>query len=66
MDMKAWDACADESLDESDFDGEPCWLGLDLASTSDMTAKVKIFQRKIDGSSHYYLFGDYWLPRTGD
>ena len=64
MDMKAWDACADESLDESDFDGEPCWLGLDLASTSDMTAKVKIFQRKIDGSSHYYLFGDYWLPRT--
>lgn len=64
MDMKAWDACADESLDESDFDGESCWLGLDLASTSDMTAKVKIFQRKIDGSSHYYLFGDYWLPRT--
>lgn len=64
MDMKAWDACADKSLDESDFDGEPCWLGLDLASTSDMTAKVKIFQRKIDGSSHYYLFGDYWLPRT--
>lgn len=64
MDMKAWDACADESLDESDFDGEPCWLGLDLASTSDMTAKVKIFQKKIDGSSHYYLFGDYWLPRT--
>lgn len=64
MDMKAWDACADESLDESDFDGEPCWLGLDLASTSDITAKVKIFQRKIDGSSHYYLFGDYWLPRT--
>lgn len=64
MDMKAWDACADESLDESDFDGEPCWLGLDLASTSDMTAKVKIFQRKIDGASHYYLFGDYWLPRT--
>lgn len=64
MDMKAWDACADESLDESDFDGEPCWLGLDLASTSDMTAKVKIFHRKIDGSSHYYLFGDYWLPRT--
>ena len=64
MDMNAWDACADESLDESDFDGEPCWLGLDLASTSDMTAKVKIFQRKIDGSSHYYLFGDYWLPRT--
>lgn len=64
MDMKAWDACADKSLDESDFDGEPCWLGLDLASTSDMTAKVKIFQKKIDGSSHYYLFGDYWLPRT--
>lgn len=64
MDMKAWDACADESLDESDFDGEPCWLGLDLASTSDMTAKVKIFQKKIDGSSHYYLFEDYWLPRT--
>ena len=64
MDMKAWDACADESLDETDFDGEPCWIGLDLASTNDMTAKVKIFHRMVNSEDNYYLFGDYWLPRA--
>lgn len=64
MDMKAWDACAGESLDETDFDGEPCWIGLDLASTNDMTAKVKIFHRMVNSEDNYYLFGDYWLPRA--
>jgi phage terminase large subunit-like protein len=32
MDMRSWDACADQDLDIESFAGQPCWIGLDLAS----------------------------------
>lgn len=58
MDMRAWDSCADTSLSLSDFENEECWIGLDLASKVDISAKVYVFSR--DGV--VYLFGTYWLP----
>lgn len=64
MDMKAWGRCADSSLSADDFEGQPCFIGLDLASKIDIAAKVRIFPRDIDGETHYYIFGDYWLPRS--
>ena len=59
MDMRAWEACADPSLSVEDFQGEPCYIALDLASKTDIAAKMLLFVR--DG--HYYAFGDYYLPR---
>lgn len=59
MDMRAWDACADPSLSVEDFEGEPCFLALDLASKTDIAAQIKLFER----GGHYYAFGDYYLPR---
>jgi phage terminase large subunit-like protein len=59
MDMRAWDACADPSLSVEDFEGEPCFMALDLASKTDIAAKINLYVR--DG--HYYAFGDYYLPR---
>ena len=59
MDMRAWDACADPSLSVEDFEGEPCYMALDLASKTDIAAKINLYVR--DG--HYYAFGDYYLPR---
>ena len=64
MDMKAWAKCADELLTLADFEGNECYLGLDLASKVDIAAKVRCFPRKVDGVTHYYFFGDYWLPRS--
>lgn len=63
MDMRAWDACADGTLDETDFEGEPVWIGLDLASKVDIAAKVMVFKREIAGKDHFYCFGHYYLPR---
>ncbi len=60
MDMRAWDACADASLSEQDFLGEPCFIGLDLASKVDIAAKAKIFQR--DG--RFYVFLTHYLPEA--
>lgn len=62
MNMHAWDACADDSLDEADFDGEDCVIACDLATKVDIAAKVKLFWRDIEGVRHYYAFGRYYLP----
>ena len=62
MDMRAWDRCADLDLDIDGFAGEPCYIGLDLATRSDIAAQVQLFTREIDGLSHFYVFGHYYLP----
>jgi phage terminase large subunit-like protein len=59
FDVDAWKDCADPNLKLADFVGEPCRIGLDLASKRDINAKIKIFRRGID----YYLFPKFWLPR---
>lgn len=64
MDMSAWDACADTSLKPDDFAGEPCFIGLDLASKRDLAAKVLLFPRAEGGKTHVYAFGQYYLPES--
>ena len=46
MDMRAWERCADKTLQLSDFAGEPCWMGLDLAQKKDFAALCLVFQRE--------------------
>lgn len=60
MNMLAWDACADRSLKEEDFRGEPCVVALDAAFKKDLFAKVKVFQRGRD----VYVFGRYYMPQA--
>lgn len=63
LDMRAWDACADVGLGVEDFAGQPCWIGLDLASKVDIAALVLVFAHPtIDGA--YAVFGRYWLPEA--
>jgi phage terminase large subunit-like protein len=64
MDMRAWDRCADTTLTLDDFAGSDCHIGLDLATRSDICAKVRVFNRDIDGKTHYTVFGDYYLPEA--
>ena len=63
MDMRAFEACKDETLDKSDFENDDCFVSLDLASKVDIAAKMTLFRREIDGIHHYYAFGQYYLPR---
>lgn len=58
MDMRAWDAAARPSLTLSDFEGERCYIGLDLASKIDIAAQILLFERE----GVLYIFGRYWLP----
>ncbi len=61
MDMRAWDACGDSSLDIEAFTGQPCWVGLDLASKTDVAALMLMFQHP-EISDAYVVFGKYYLP----
>ena len=61
MDMRAWDACADSSVDLDAFVGQPCWIGLDLASKTDIAALVMVFPHP-EIADAYVVFGKYYLP----
>ena len=59
MDMKSWDKCANPELSIDDFSGQPCYIGLDLASKTDIAALVALFPKQ-DGT--FAAFGKYYLP----
>ena len=59
LDMRAWERCADSSLELDDFAGQPCFIGVDLASKVDIAAVSLLFPGE-DGA--YTLFGRYYLP----
>jgi phage terminase large subunit-like protein len=61
MDMRAWEGCADPGLNIDAYVGRPCWVGLDLASKTDIAAFVVVFQHpEIEGAVS--VFGRYFLP----
>lgn len=56
--------CVDKTLLEEQFASEECVAGLDLASKTDVASKAKVFERDIDGVTHYYAFWRHWLPEA--
>jgi len=58
MDMIKWAGCEDKSLDISQFAGQDCWLGMDLANRIDIAALRIIFRHK----EGFAGFGFYYLP----
>ena len=63
-DTQHWRACEDKALDEADFSGDECVIGLDLASKIDMAARVNVYPREVGGKSHYFVFPRFYLPRA--
>jgi phage terminase large subunit-like protein len=56
--MDAWDACGE---DLPELDGRTCYPGLDLSTTTDITAMVLAFP--IAGKIHLKPF--FWVPKDG-
>lgn len=54
--LDAWDACHDPTLTAESLHGQPCFAGLDLASTSDLCALVLWFPLQ------QALLPFFWLP----
>lgn len=60
MPMEKWDLCSFEA-DEEELHGRVCYGGLDLSSTSDLTAFVLVFP-PTDESGKYIVLPYFWIP----
>ena len=60
MPMEKWDACA-FPVDPKELEGRICYGGLDLSSTSDLTAFVLVFPPP-DEDGIYQVLPFFWLP----
>ena len=60
MPMEKWDACA-FPVNEDDLEGRVCYGGLDLSSTTDITAFVLVFP-PTDEDDRYILLPYFWVP----
>lgn len=57
VDMSIYDEGA-EPFDLARFDGAPCWIGVDLSSTTDLTAVVACFRE----DEAYFVVPSFFVP----
>jgi len=64
LDRAAWEACEDETITLEEFEGQECWIGLDLSAARDMTAYALLFRDgwNDEGKPKFALFGHAYLP----
>ncbi len=60
MPMEKWDRCA-FPVDEEELEGRICYGGLDLSSTTDITAFVLVFPPQ-DENDRYMILPYFWIP----
>jgi phage terminase large subunit-like protein len=60
MPMEKWDACS-YLVDPAQLRGRPCYGGLDLSSTTDITAFVLVFPPH-DEDDKYAILPFFWIP----
>ncbi|OHV13002.1 terminase large subunit [Kushneria phosphatilytica] len=48
LNMASWQAGGDKELTLEQFEGQPCWVGLDLASKTDIAAIALLFRDEIE------------------
>jgi phage terminase large subunit-like protein len=61
---KAWEACEDASMTLDDFLEKPCFIGLDLSATKDITGVAYVFPdgQTEDGRPKFALFARGYTP----
>ena len=60
MPMDRWDACG-SAFDDAALEGRDCYCGLDLSSTTDLTALVLVFP-PAGGDERFTVLPYFWLP----
>ena len=60
MPMKKWEACS-FPVNEDELAGRVCYGGLDLSSTTDITAFVLVFP-PVDEDDKYVVLPYFWIP----
>ena len=61
MPMEKWNACSFD-VNAEELEGRVCYGGLDLSSTTDVTAFVLVFPPVDDEDDKYYIMPFFWIP----
>jgi phage terminase large subunit-like protein len=59
INMDSWSTCGEKPIDIEAYKGRACFVGLDLSSTTDISALVQIFPEE-DGS--FTVYPRFWIP----
>lgn len=59
--MEVWNECAGEAIHEADLRGRECYGGLDLSSTTDVTAFVLVFPPR-EKDEKWKVLCWFWIP----
>lgn len=57
MDMRKWSGCEDDLQTLDEFEGCPCWIGIDLASKIDIAEVSVVFER----AGNLHVFNRHYL-----
>jgi len=60
--ISRWQELGNPNNTPADFKDCPCVIGVDLSSTTDLTATVNIFTRTVDGETTYGVFPRIYAP----
>lgn len=68
--LETWDRCGQESIDEDELAGRACFAGVDLSTTTDVSACVLVFPPECEGScttndGTFDVLPFFWVPRAG-
>jgi phage terminase large subunit-like protein len=58
LSVESWDA-SDGEIYEPELAGQACWCGLDLSTTTDLSALAMVF---LDGDRRYKVLCRFWVP----
>lgn len=61
VNITQWNACGEHAVDEAALLGRTCYAGLDLSSTTDITAWVLVFPPLEEGG-HYVVLPRFFIP----
>ena len=66
FDLGFWDRCARPAMRIEEFIGQPCYVGLDMATRTDIAAGSVIFPFAEEGETviRYAVFHKAWLPEA--
>jgi phage terminase large subunit-like protein len=66
FDLAYWDKCANPNLNLEEFEGQPCFIAIDMAMRVDLAAASLIFpyMEERDTDVRYALFHKAWIPEA--
>ena len=59
LSLEQWDA-QDREIDAGELEGQPCYCGLDLSTTTDLSAFAMVFPR--EDPKGFDVLSHFWVP----